>query len=100
MKFELSRAARSDLETIGDRIALTSPRLARRFVADLSAKARQIAEFPYAHQRLEDQSDDALRRRIVGNYSIVYRVEGGRVSIARILHSARNIAELLVSGQI
>jgi plasmid stabilization system protein ParE len=57
LKLSITRTARDELEGIGDEIALTSPWAARRMVRVIRERTREIANFPYAFQRLETGSD-------------------------------------------
>lgn len=68
---------------------------ARRMVQMIRERTREIANFPYAFQRLETETDPPLRRRVVGNYLIVYRIEDDCILVLHILHAARDLATLL-----
>lgn len=54
-------------------------------------RTREIANFPYAFQQLDMKIHPPLRRRVVGNYLIVYRIEDDRILVLHIIHAARDI---------
>ena len=83
MKVAFTGAAETDLETIGDYIALSNP-----FRACLH-------EMPKAFPLLEGHEPAGIRRRVHGNYLIFYRIGGDTVEILRVLHGAMEHERLL-----
>jgi plasmid stabilization system protein ParE len=92
-----SQSATTDLEQIGDYIASDNPPRARTFVAERRAAALSLGEMPYAFRLLFRVERFGIRRRPVGKYLILYRIDQDRVAIVRILHGARDYEGLLFS---
>lgn len=95
MRLELSPLAETDLETIGDYVALDSPRNALRFIDDLRDQCQKITRMPMAYVA-RPELGDGLRSCAFGRYVIFFRADDALVRIERILHSALDIrSELL-----
>jgi toxin ParE1/3/4 len=90
-----SRAARIDLEQIGDYIARNNPRRALTFVAELRTAALSLREAPYAFPLVPRLERLGVRRRPVGRYLVFYRIDEDVIAIVHILHSARDYEPLL-----
>jgi toxin ParE1/3/4 len=86
----LAPAARDDLLAIGLYIAEDNPDRAETFVAELEAKAREVAERPLSFQQRGDISP-GLRAAIHGRYLILFRDLENEVRVVRILHGARDL---------
>lgn len=71
-----------------DFIARENPPAARRIVQDLFERVKALEEHPFLGRRLSDDADPSLRRLVVGNYIVVYRVNETRkvISIAAVRH--------------
>ena len=95
MKVVLSAEALSDLQHIGDYIARDNPAWARSFVAELLAKAGELADMPRAFPVVPRYAHLGVRRRVHGSYLIFYRVAEERVTVIHILHGARDYEALL-----
>jgi toxin ParE1/3/4 len=89
----LSPAARDDLLTIGLYIAEDNPTRAESFVAELEAKAREIADWPSRFAARDDISL-GLRAAIHGPYLLLFRELDDEVRVVRILHGARNLPQI------
>jgi len=83
-------AARDDLMTIGLFIAADNPARAESFVAELEAKARQLAERPASYPARDDISP-GLRAAVHGRYLLLFRDFENEVRIIRIVHGARDL---------
>jgi toxin ParE1/3/4 len=94
MKFRVSDEARRDLAEIARHIAEDNPSRALSFVDELSAKFRTIAERPLSFPARAEWHPE-LRSGLHRPYVILFRVADDYVKIARVLHSARNIPNLL-----
>ena len=94
MQLLITPLAAFDLEEIGDYIAQDNPMRAVAFVAQLRAHCEEICLNPEGYRRRPELSDD-LRSCAHGNYVIFFEPTTDQVTIVRILHSARDIAEVL-----
>jgi len=90
MRLELSPLAQSDLEAIGDYIALDSPGNALKFIQTLRDQCKKIAKSPMAYVSRPELSD-RLRSCAFGRYVIFFQPGDAVVRIERILHSALDI---------
>lgn len=87
---EFSPLAEIDLETIGDFIAIDHPARAATFVTELRAACRNITKLPLAYRR-RPEFGPTIRSRAHRHYVIFFAVSENKVTIARILHSAREL---------
>lgn len=71
-----------------DFIAEENPAAARRVIQDLFHRVEALAEHPLLGRRLSEGVDSSLRRLVVGNYILVYRVNEARqvISIVAVRH--------------
>jgi len=90
MRLELSPLAVTDLEAIGDYIALDSPGNALRFTQGLRDQCQKIVRAPLAYVA-RPELGDGLRSCAHGRYVIFFRPCAEVVRIERILHSAMDI---------
>ena len=92
--YRLSPQAKAELEAIGDYIAEDSPGNARRFIERLTQKFVALGRNPkIGRARPEIRAD--LRSFPYGAYLILYRVIDDGVEIARVVHAARNLDDLI-----
>ena len=94
MQLLITPLAASDLEEIGDYIAQDNPARAGSFVAELRSQCEKICLNPAGYRRRPELSDD-LRSCAHRNYVIFFASTTEQVTIVRILHSARDISEVL-----
>ena len=98
MRLEFSPLAESDLEAIGDYIAMDSPANAVRFIDGLQDQCEKIARAPMGYVARPELAVD-LRSCAHGRYVIFFRPSATLVRIERILHSALDIrAEWVPDG--
>ena len=95
MLVRLSSSAEDDLENIGDYIAREDPRSAVEHVRVLKAKCMDLAYFPRRFALVAGQEPEGVRRRVHGNYVILYRIDDAAVVILHIVHGARDYGRLL-----
>jgi len=95
MKVVLSPEAIEDLEQIAQTIAADNPRRAATFVAELKQKCLALSAAPKAFPVVGFYRRAGVRRRVYNHYLIFYRLRADRIVIWRILHGARNHADLL-----
>jgi toxin ParE1/3/4 len=95
MRLELSPLAETDLEAIGDYIAVDTPGNALRFIQELGDQCRKITKAPMAYVA-RPELGDGLRSCAHGRYVIFFRPGDAIVRIERILHSALDIRSELI----
>jgi plasmid stabilization system protein ParE len=75
MRLELSAFIEGDLDDIAEYIAKDNPRRAVTFIQDIRAKFGDIARHPLIYQ-LRPEIGEGARMATVGNYAILFRVDG------------------------
>ena len=94
MKVILSAKARQDLQDIGDFVAADNPRRAQTFVLELRQSCLGLAERPLRFPKIDWLGSGEHRRRVHGNYLIIYRVDGEMVQIVRLISASVDITAL------
>jgi plasmid stabilization system protein ParE len=64
-----------------DFIARDNPAAAGRAVRDLFDRTQALAEHPRLGRRLSENVDSTMRRMVVGNYVLVYRIDDDRQTV-------------------
>jgi toxin ParE1/3/4 len=90
MKVRIGRAAMADLLAIGRYIKQDNPFRSQTFIQELEDKCLELADLPLAFPIIPHSKNKTIRRRVHGNYLILYRVVGEQVQVLRILHGARD----------
>ena len=90
MTVVFSPVAETDLEEIGDYIALANPRRAVTFVREIRDRCNTIAGAPEAAPSREDIGP-GIRMQVHGNYLVFYRMQVDVIRIERILHGAQDV---------
>jgi len=99
MRLELSPLAQTDLEAIGDYIALDSPANALKFIQTLREQCKKIAQSPMAYVA-RPELGDGLRSCAHGRHVIFFIPTGDFVRIERILHGALDIQSGLFDPEV
>lgn len=94
MRLRLTAAALRDLTEIGDFIAQDNPRRAVTFVRELREACRKLLEAPYRFAMLEGDETKQFRRRVYGQYLIIYRIAQDQVVVARVISAAIDLTGL------
>lgn len=94
MKCVFSVIAEIDLEEIGDYIARDNPGRAVSFINEIREQCLDITEYPEAAP-LRPELGEGIRMVPFGRYLIFYTVHPKTIRVERILHSARNLIDLL-----
>ncbi len=81
--------AADDLQAIAEFIAHDSPEYACLFATDVMGVVDRIAVFPKIGRVVPEMANPDIREVILGNYRIVYRLQGYFVEILTVYHSAR-----------
>lgn len=90
--------AKADLDRIGERIALDSPRRSVSFVQELLGRCRSLADIPHAFPLVPRYERTGVRRRPYGDYLIFYRVGAESIDVLHVLHGAMDYEEVLFPG--
>lgn len=98
MRVLVTDAAWDDMLGIARTIGRDNPRRATTFLDELYDACRDIGEFPLAHAPLPDRPAAGIRRKVHGNYLILYRLRTDTVEILRLVHGARDYEQLLFPG--
>lgn len=83
-----SDSALERIAEILDFVAEENPAAARHVVEDLRVRVRGLADHPRLGRPLSDEMDPDLRRLVVGDYVVLYRIHevSQTVTIASIRH--------------
>lgn len=96
MRVVIARLARSDIFAIGQYIAGDNFTAADRMIDSLEARCAGLKEFP-ARFSVVYPRPPPIRRMSEGVYNIFYTVREDHVRIERVLHSALDIGEDILS---
>jgi toxin ParE1/3/4 len=88
-----TRAAKADLATIAAQIGETNPARAARMLQSLRRACEGLADMPRRFQIVPRLEHAGVRRRVVEDYLIFYRLKEISVEILHVLHGATNYAE-------
>lgn len=86
----LTPLAETDLEEIGDYIALDNPTRALTFIQEIRWQCQKIGRSPLAY-RARPELGDGIRCSPFGNYVILYRPQAPGILIIRVLHGAMDL---------
>lgn len=92
-RYSLSREARQDIDGILIYIAADNIDAAISFNDRLEDVCLMLGENPKAG-RERPELNEGLRSFPFGNHLVFYRIWAGRISITRVLHSARDLDEM------
>ncbi|MFZ5746900.1 MAG: type II toxin-antitoxin system RelE/ParE family toxin [Pseudomonadota bacterium] len=95
MKVVFTRGAEAALEQIGDYIAQDNPSRALSFVHELREKSLGLADMPEAFPLVPRYARLGIRRRVHGDYLILYQVAAREITILLVAHGARDYDRLL-----
>ena len=95
LQLNFTAFARDDLLAISSFIALDNPQRAQSFVAELRKQCELLTEFPNMGVSKPEYAD-GIRMLAYQRYLIFFSAtDNETVLIERVLHSARNISEIL-----
>jgi toxin ParE1/3/4 len=101
-RVEVTEAACRDLASVQARIARDSPSAATRWLRTARRHVLSLATMPERYEVMPEVGQWDLefeyRHLIFGNYRAIYRVEGARVLVARVLHTARRLTPEMLQG--
>lgn len=86
-----TRASEADIVEARDHIASDSPRAALTWVEEISRAIESLDRFPHRGAVIPEAEDlgRELRHLILGQYRLIYRIEGSTVWVLRVIHGAR-----------
>ena len=91
--------AKQDMEQIFDYIAveLCNPTASLKLANDFERALQQVCSFPESCPFVNNQyvKDNTLRKLIVNNYIIFYRVYNTEIQVVRVIYGMRNFESLL-----
>jgi plasmid stabilization system protein ParE len=94
--YVFSRLALRDLQEIWDYIAQDNVSAADRVIRKLRDEIRVLTGMPGKGHQRQDVDRDDLRFWRVYSYLIVYRIDTDPLQVARIIHGARDIPDILL----
>jgi len=94
MHVALSRRIETDLQEIGDYIAMDNPIRARTFIEELESQMDSIGRNPRGY-RLRPDLGPEVRLAAYGRYVILFRIMKDYVLIDRVVHGARDLTRLI-----
>jgi plasmid stabilization system protein ParE len=78
-----------DLRSIADFIAKGSSHYARLTVIDLFLAVERLASFPRSGRIVPEIKNPAIREIILGNYRIIYRLQGRIIDVLAVHQGAK-----------
>lgn len=94
MKLRFTDRARRDLIELGRYIARDKPGAPRRWVERLRRAAQAAARHPLAGRRVPEVGKDSVREVVVGNYRIVYEVQGKEIRVLTVFEGHRPLSHI------
>jgi plasmid stabilization system protein ParE len=91
LRLAFSARARRDLVAIGEWIGQDNPARAASFVDELEDACRGLLDFPQAFPVSVRKDGRVIRKRVHGDYLILYEALADRVVIAAVIHGARDL---------
>lgn len=88
--------ATTDLEEIGQYIALDDPVAAERWVEVLLATAQRAGELPFSGRRVPEIGRDDIREVLSRSYRIIYRILVDRVEVLTVFEGHRRLPDNLL----
>ena len=97
-KIRWTVGARRDLNEIVNYIGEDSPAYAINFAERIILAVDRLETFPKLGRIVPEYQDTNIRELIVGNYRVVYRIQGNHIGIAAIAHASRDLLRKLPSA--
>jgi len=88
MRLQLTALAEADLLGIGRHIALDNPDRAVSFVGELEMACISLRDNPLLHPVIRRRRGYEIRRRVHGNYLILYTITARDIVVLRVVHGA------------
>lgn len=97
-KIRWTVGARRDLHELINFIAEDSPAYALHVAERVLLAVDRLQTFPKLGRMVPEYHNASVRELIVGNYRIVYKIQGSRIGIAAIAHASRELLRKLPSA--
>jgi len=90
-RVEITRIAESDIQEIFEYISRDNKAAAIKWVEEIERQIDTLENFPMRCPIIPETQElgEEYRYLIYGNYRTVFRIEGSKVIIMRVIHSAR-----------
>lgn len=99
LKLQIFPAAQADMEQIFEYIAfeLKNPSAAVGQITDFQNALENVCAFPESCPCTGNEyvKERSLRKLIVNNYIVFYRVKGDEIQVVRVLYGMRDFASIL-----
>ena len=95
MKLRFSILARSDLISIGEWIAKENPDRAAEYVFELEAACNFLTSFPLTGEKIGRYQKENLRRKVHGDYLVLYTIRTDTIYVARVIRAAQDYLRFL-----
>ena len=93
-------SAIKDIDNICHYIAveLSNPIAANEFIEELEQAFNRVIAFPKMYQLIDNQfvNDTEIRRVLVKNYAVFYKIVSKEIQVIRILHTKSDYSSFLV----
>ena len=86
--------AHFDLDIIAELIARDNLERALSFTYEIQEACYELADHPERFALLKGHETEKVRRRVFGNYLIVYRINDADVDVLRIVHGSMELNEV------
>lgn len=93
MQFRFSRRAEADLDEIAAYISRDNPPRAISFIREIREHCRRLVDFPEAAS-LRPELGHGVRLSVLSNYLVLYVLHADLLEIRRVVHGARNLADI------
>ncbi len=96
-----TRVSEADIVEARDYIASHSTTAALKWVEDVSRAIESLDRFPHRGAVIPEAEDlgRELRHLLLGQYRLIYRIEGQTVWVLRVIHGARLLDTRVLGGQ-
>ncbi len=90
-RVEITRTAEEDLKLIYEYIRKESPEAASRWLAEMERQISTLERFPKRCPMIpeSEELEREYRHLLFGDYRTLFRIEGKRVLILRIIHGSQ-----------
>ncbi|CAB1083477.1 plasmid stabilization protein [Alkalispirochaeta odontotermitis] len=89
MKVHWTRNAIRQLVVLHEYIALNSTTYAQRMVDKITARSRQIADYPLSGRKVPEYDAEDIRELIEKPYRIIYRIKPDQIDVLAVIHGSR-----------
>lgn len=100
MRVIISDHAEADLDEIVESIKRQNPAAAARVLDQLQQACLGLGGMPFSFGLVPRYEERGVRRRIVSNYLVFFRVHADRVEVLHVLHGARDYGRSLFPDDI